>query len=187
MITLSQIVHPTLPVRVRNLPGFKEGLLDLINELPDNITVAEVGCYAGESTVAWAIKSKLLYAIDPWGNNYDKNDTSSEEIPMTQIYSEFIQRVEPYKEKLNIVQTVSKKAVNLFVDEYFDIVYIDACHKYESVKEDINLWYPKVKTGGAICGHDYNDCWHEVRRAVNECIVTPDKTYQDSSWIKFKR
>jgi predicted O-methyltransferase YrrM len=187
MILLQQILHPILPDRVRNLPGFKEGLLDLINDLPDNIIVAEVGCYAGESTVAWAIKAKQLFAIDPWGNNYDKNDTSSEEVPMVQIYAEFLQRIEPYKNKVCVIHETSTEAVKRFLNESIDVVYIDACHKYESVKEDIFAWYPKVKIGGFICGHDYSDFWHEVRDAVNECIVKPDKIYQDTSWMKIKK
>ncbi|MBT5491708.1 class I SAM-dependent methyltransferase, partial [bacterium] len=36
-----------------------------------------------------------------------------------------------------------------------DFIYIDANHTYESAKEDIQLWYPKIKVGGMISGHDY--------------------------------
>ena len=36
-----------------------------------------------------------------------------------------------------------------------DAIYIDANHTYEAAKQDIELWYPKVRKGGMICGHDY--------------------------------
>jgi hypothetical protein len=49
----------------------------------------------------------------------------------------------------------SKDAVALFPDEHFDWVYIDSNHTYEAVKEDLEMWLPKVKNGGYICGHDY--------------------------------
>ena len=36
-------------------------------------------------------------------------------------------------------------------------MYIDARHDYESVKEDLEHWLPKVKLGGIVAGHDYVD------------------------------
>ena len=54
-----------------------------------------------------------------------------------------------------------------FPKEYFDWVYIDADHAYESVLADLEFYYPLVKRGGVICGDDYN--WtEEVGRAVDE-------------------
>ena len=38
-----------------------------------------------------------------------------------------------------------------------DFVYIDARHDYESVLEDLNAWFHKVKPGGILAGHDYAD------------------------------
>ena len=45
-------------------------------------------------------------------------------------------------------------------DLSLDWVYIDAGHSYEEVKADFNAWFPKVRKGGIISGHDYgiNDC-----------------------------
>ena len=37
----------------------------------------------------------------------------------------------------------------------FHFIYIDGDHRYEGVKIDIEAWYPKVRKGGLICGHDY--------------------------------
>ena len=56
-----------------------------------------------------------------------------------------------------------------FVDGGFDWVYIDADHHYENVKRDIEAWYPKVRAGGIVAGHDYVDYLDMgVIRAVNE-------------------
>lgn len=59
-------------------------------------------------------------------------------------------------------------------DESIDLVYVDALHTLEAVTKDINAWYPKVKRGGIMSGHDYEskpamDGWEpiEVKQAVD--------------------
>lgn len=38
---------------------------------------------------------------------------------------------------------------------YFDCIYIDAAHDYASVKADLEAWWPVVKSGGILAGHDF--------------------------------
>ena len=56
----------------------------------------------------------------------------------------------------------------MFKDYSLDFVYIDGNHKYDSVIEDLNTWYPKVKYRGIIAGDDYKYKFPGVIRAVNE-------------------
>jgi predicted O-methyltransferase YrrM len=42
-----------------------------------------------------------------------------------------------------------------FEDGSLDFIYIDANHNLLRVVEDLWHWVPKVRSGGAICGHDY--------------------------------
>jgi len=46
-------------------------------------------------------------------------------------------------------------ASKLFSDSELDFVYIDGDHSYEFVSTDIKAWWPKVKSGGILAGHDY--------------------------------
>jgi predicted O-methyltransferase YrrM len=48
----------------------------------------------------------------------------------------------------------------------FDMVFIDACHKTEGVLGDIKAWYPLIKPGGIVSGHDYGHKNDQVIRAV---------------------
>jgi hypothetical protein len=72
-----------------------------------------------------------------------------------------------------IVKKNSTNAVREYRDNFFDFVFIDGNHSYGAVKTDIIAWLPKVKIGGWICGHDYNNpAWPGVNQAVNERFLT---------------
>ena len=52
----------------------------------------------------------------------------------------------------------------------FDFIYLDANHSFKSVTQDLNDWWPILKSGGIFAGHDYNDGndkGHGVKLAVN--------------------
>jgi Methyltransferase domain len=62
---------------------------------------------------------------------------------------------------------------------------LDANHSYESVKEDIEAWFPKVKKGGLFAGHDYIH-WAGVKKVVDE-IFKKQVSLSRSSWLYFKK
>jgi len=70
----------------------------------------------------------------------------------------------------------SATATTIFSDGIADLVFIDADHRYKSVKQDIELWWPKVKEGGILCGHDcegyYSDFSLETRKRIDETSGT---------------
>ena len=79
------------------------------------------------------------------------------------------------------MQMTSEEAVKHFDDETLDAVFIDLTHTYEAVKEDIQLWMPKVKKGGIISGDDYHPNWQGVMKAVDELI--PDRFIIQDAWL----
>jgi predicted O-methyltransferase YrrM len=82
----------------------------------------------------------------------------------------------------------SDEAVTQFDDLSIDFIYIDGCHTYEAVKKDLQNYYPKIKHGGIISGHDYGGpTTPGTTKAVNEFFKTiPFKTYKDYSWLYIK-
>lgn len=81
-----------------------------------------------------------------------------------------------FSNRSEIVQGFSPQASAIFPDEYFDFIYIDANHTYQSVKQDLIAWWVKLKKGGLFCGDDYTHLINPgqgkygVVEAVNEFI-----------------
>ena len=77
---------------------------------------------------------------------------------------------------LDIVKGDHNLLVDNYEDESFDYVYIDSDHSYEATSKDIELWWPKVKKGGILAGHDYNsrNKLYGVVEAVNEFVEAND-------------
>jgi hypothetical protein len=73
----------------------------------------------------------------------------------------------------------SVEAAKRVSDEALDFVYIDADHDYEHCKQDLEAWFPKVRHGGLVAGHDYLNwtkeegagCEFGVKAAVDEFCV----------------
>jgi hypothetical protein len=184
------------PIRT---PGSIAGLFELMQNIPERATIAEIGCYAGESTEVLASKASVLVCVDPWvADNLKKKDGESyipSEITIQDIEAAFKIRMAPWREYLKMrnnnsgIRVFKGNSVDVaitFDDMIFDLGYIDADHFYPSVCADIRAWLPKIKIGGFIGGHDYNDeQWStEINRAVDELLGGPDMTFQDCSWLK---
>lgn len=165
----------------------KQGLIELCSwmkgELDLNFKIAEVGCYAGESTMAFGYLAGEVVAIDPWKNGYDPDDLSSEKFPMEDVEYSFDQRIKGYT-NIKKYKMTGDEAVKYFKNKFFDIVYIDAVHKIGATREEIKRWIEKIKPCGYIAGHDFCGYWGEVVDAVLETIGLPDQVFTDGSWIK---
>lgn len=85
-----------------------------------------------------------------------------------------------------IIRNDSTQQAQLFPANYFDFVYIDASHDYLSVLDDINAWFPKVKTGGILCGDDYCAGWEGVVRAVDDTFKGKVEIIGESQWFVVK-
>lgn len=155
------------------------GLLLFCNNLRPWYRMVEIGCFAGESTIIFAPRVRCLYAVDPWLSGYDDDDIGSR-VMNEEIENDFDKATNKFPNIVKMKMT-SLQAHTRFANNTLDVVYIDACHKYEAVKNDIVIWKPKVKKGGIIAGHDF--CMDGVKKAVLESIGRVDEVYVDSSWF----
>ena len=103
-------------------------------------------------------RGQLLYSVDPWRefSQADYQDSSNvTQSKQDANYSTTIKRLMPYSDKSVIWRLTSKEAAELIADNSLDFCYLDADHCYAAVREDIQFWSGKVKTGGLLGGHDY--------------------------------
>ena len=67
---------------------------------------------------------------------------------------------------ITLIDAPSVDASKNFDDFSLDLVFIDACHKYQCVYDDITHWLPKIKNNGILCGHDFCEHFSGVKKAV---------------------
>lgn len=97
------------------------------------------------------------------------------------ILDELKINTDPFVGRFELIQKDTRAAAQEIEDDSLDFVFIDAEHTYEGVSGDIEAWARKVKPGGIVSGHDYNEQkWPGVWRAVNE--YCKPKTGGDAVW-----
>lgn len=65
-------------------------------------------------------------------------------------------RLEPWAGRWTVIQGESASVAPLLVDEFADLIFLDAGHSYADVLADIEAWFPKVRPGGILAGHDFD-------------------------------
>lgn len=157
--------------------GNCELLLDrseLLSKRSKNGVVAEAGVAEGDfsARILSAAKPISLHLIDVWESpRYHQGLFES-------VRSRFNTEIE--EGQIEIHRSLSTEAAPLFPDNYFDWIYIDTDHSYETTREELLRYAPKVKENGIIAGHDYTmGNWIKALRfgvieAVHEFCVEQD-------------
>jgi hypothetical protein len=163
------------------LPGKSsiKSLIHTINFLGEDIIGVELGVFEGESFMTLLHNCpniKMLYGIDsylPYADYlkmpYDgtphmimgeKDIDLVKSVCYNRIkYSGMDDKITFYEEDSNIC---SKK----FEKESLDFIFIDTYMTYQQAKNDLEIWYPKLKNGGLFAGHDWDS--DQIQNAVNE-------------------
>jgi hypothetical protein len=142
---------------VKTGKGRLQQLLELSAEFPQGRGI-EIGTFRGEFSkeiiTSWP---GTLYMLDVWRplNAVAYNDDSNHGNFDYDIYQDAIRSIKGYEDRAIMVRATSEVGSKIFADESLDFAYIDANHAYDYVKQDIDFWWPKVKRGGWLCGHDY--------------------------------
>lgn len=79
------------------------------------------------------------------------------------------------------MQIGSVAASKFIADQSLDLVFIDGDHA--AVGRDIIAWFPKIRVGGVICGHDYG-FWPGLKPTVDKLIPDVREIKGDLVWSR---
>lgn len=179
--------------RARAIEGWMRSseLTWLAEQSTTHSAICEVGSWKGRSTRALADHTPgKVWAVDNWRGPHDleKYYTSFAELIERggqEIFRQFCANLEPHISTGKVVPICadSVESARLFVaaGQTFDMVFIDADHAYDCIRDDILAYQPLVRPGGLLCGHDFGG-YNGVTRAVEEMM--PGYQVIQSIWYK---
>lgn len=138
---------------------------ELINNLNLQVGV-EIGVAFGTHS-EFILKNtsiKKLYSIDPFLEYWELSHLKKAHWDL--IFLNVEKLLEPFGERSTLLRLTSVKAAPLVPDN-LDFVFIDGDHAYQAVKQDLDLWFNKLRSGGILIGDDYQQTWG-VKPAVDE-------------------
>ena len=149
--------------------AFQYSADELDAKLDRELVGVEVGAHLGNhcGRILNNLKIKNITLIDPWtAYEGDAEYFLSQEF-QDKCYNTVLKKFGE-DDRVKILKSTSVNASKSFLNSSLDFAYIDGNHQYESVIEDLNIWYPKIKYRGIIAGDDYKYKFPGVIRAVNE-------------------
>jgi hypothetical protein len=131
-----------LPMFIRELAQVRRG------------KIVEVGCYLGGATWYGAQIARDNYSeyhcVDHWQGAADL-------VVGEEHYRGFVENMNDagLLEVIQVHRKPSIEAARNFEDGSLSLVFLDGDHSHNACFADIDAWWPKLKPGGVMLGHDY--------------------------------
>lgn len=164
-----------------------------------NALFVEVGCWFGKSAALMGTLIRdsgtpiTFYAVDPWDGRSEGEPLGRaiytpivDLLPNRDVYPVFAANLEGcgVSEFVRPVRRTSVDAAVLFADGSLDFVFLDAAHDTPSVMADLRAWWPKIRLGGILAGHDL--AWPSVQAALDAFFGPARYDASGSCWIREK-
>lgn len=135
---------------------------DILWDMPKDMVCAEVGVAYGDFSklILERMQPSIFYAIDYFGGEgggcdiWGRTDLADSHLTHLEWYKQEFEK-EIQSGKMKVLQGLSWDVLDSFPDSYFDYIYLDACHSYDSVSRDVEVVARKIKEGGIIAFNDY--------------------------------
>jgi len=132
---------------------------------------AEIGVEFGQNIkeVLSRCPDFRFIAVDCWDPNFKYQDWRKEKQSINE--KQFDKLLLLFPSRIEKIKAWSWYAALKIPDSTLDLVFLDASHDYNSTRQDILSWLPKIRVGGFIGGHDYgHPKFPGVKKAVDEAF-----------------
>jgi len=175
---------------VVSVPLHRNGMGEFLEDMQAK-RGAEIGVQNGRFSAHvltdWA-SCEYFLLVDPWlQQNVTYTDfANTDDFKQEYNYQNTVKRLSIFSNILDVKRMTSKDASVLVPDDSLDFVYLDARHDYCSVKEDLELWWPKLKMGGILAGHDFvnQDDLDRLDNLVIDWTLCPDGVTRNRGLVK---
>lgn len=168
-----------------------------LDRSPSGSKFLEIGGWFGRSSCYLAERIKAsgkeiqLYTIDVW--NHPGHEWMGHRETIARRGGSMLSAFRSYMQEAGVshivtpIQGNSHQQHENYAEDTFDFIYIDGDHTFDGVKLDITLWWPKLKPGGIMAGHDYYEFgqYMDAGRAVDYCfnLQKGEAHVRNGSWL----
>lgn len=159
----------------KDVPGyfdFEQVYREAAAWIPDGGTFVEVGCWQGMSLSFLLVelfnsgKKVKVVGVDHFRGTV--GELIGEEAKLKSVGAHCMHNLRRASYPYALIKADSTYGCDFLPDGSCDYVFIDGSHDYESVVADLKAWRPKVRRGGILAGHDYNQ--RPVSKAVHDVL-----------------
>lgn len=150
-------------------PPFREEFGRMLESLGGFKVGVELGVQTGNYALlmlsTWPSAEKY-YLVDLWSHQLNYVDGANVDNGTHEVKMHYAQaKLKEYKHKTVFIKDFTSKAAAQIPD-LVDFVYVDARHDYCGAMEDMETYWPKIRPGGIMAGHDYASA-HQVYVRTN--------------------
>jgi len=145
-------------------------------QIPGGGTYFEIGTWIGGSALCAFLGSQIA-----------KNSVNliSIDVGLDENWYRDITQLIPSLKLLVLESDLVKDKIR---DDSIDLCFVDGDHRYGSIKRDIVNYWPKIKVGGILLGHDYASRVHKgVMKAVHEIFGRKDFQLEKTRMFKITK
>jgi SAM-dependent methyltransferase len=170
----------------KTVPGyfdFPQVYREAVAFMPNGGTFVEVGSWQGQSLSYLLVealnsgKRFKVFGCDHFRGSVGDRPLLSE-AKIKSVVAHCAHNLRPAGYPFALIHADSEVGATFFADASIDYLFVDAGHQYEEVRSDLSAWVRKVRPGGIIAGHDFNN--PDVERAVREVFSEVEHINENS-------
>lgn len=181
--------HATGLLEVNGVRGFlSEGdvlqLHDHARAVRPGGSIVEIGSFMGLSAIVLAIGlvdsgnfTARIHCVDTWAGSPEHGHL--EIVRRGRLYDLFLANVEDagIAALVHPIRLPSVEAARRFAPASVDLLFVDGDHSEEAASADLRAWWPTIRPGGTVLGHDCAP-GGGVERALRRFVAEERLTYE---------